>query len=65
MFDSDSLYSVSSQHWEDLENISLPSLPFQLQFPDTPLEDEADQSGMTLYIQSYNDQIEDNHLSQI
>jgi len=47
MFDSDSLYSVSSQHWEDLENISLPSLPFQLQFPDTPLEDEADQSDMT------------------
>ena len=30
--------------WEDLENISLPSLPFQLQFPDIPLhcEDEAD-----------------------
>ena len=30
--------------WEDLENISLPSLPFQLQFPDIPLQcdDEAD-----------------------
>ena len=44
MFGSGSLYSVSPQHWEDLENISLPSLPF-LQFPETPLEDEADQSG--------------------
>ena len=46
MFGSNSLYSVSPQHWEDLENISLPSLPF-LQFPETPLEDEADQSDMT------------------
>ena len=37
---------ISDGLWEDLENISLPSLPFQLQFPDseTPLqcEDEAD-----------------------
>ena len=44
MFGTDSLYNVSPQNWEDLENISLPSLPF-LQFPETPLEDEADQSG--------------------
>lgn len=33
---------IDSTNWEDLENISLPSLPFPLQFPDTPLEDEAD-----------------------
>jgi len=38
---------LSDGLWEDLENISLPSLPFQLQFPNTgtiPLhcEDEAD-----------------------
>ena len=37
---------LSDGLWEDLENISLPSLPFQLQFPDstTPLQcdDEAD-----------------------
>ena len=48
MFGTDSLYNVSPQNWEDLENISLPSLPF-LQFPETPLEDEADQSGRVYY----------------
>ena len=36
------LYNIDSSHWEELENISLPSLPSPLQFPDTPLEDEAD-----------------------
>ena len=41
MFSPD-LYSIDSSHWEELENISLPSLPFPIQFPDTPLEDEAD-----------------------
>ena len=30
---------IDSTNWEDLENCSL---PFPLQFPDTPLEDEAD-----------------------
>ena len=30
---------IDSTNWEDLENIYL---PFPLQFPDTPLEDEAD-----------------------
>ena len=40
--------SLSDALWEDLENISLPSLPFQLQFPDSDspvpfqCEDEAD-----------------------
>ena len=39
MFDSE-LFSV------DLENISIPSLPLQFQFPDTDLADEAQLSDM-------------------
>ena len=39
MFDSE-LFSV------DLENISIPSLPLQFQFPDTDLADEAELSDM-------------------
>ena len=33
------IQQIDSTNWEDLENCSL---PFPLQFPDTPLEDEAD-----------------------
>lgn len=38
IFDDD-LFSV------DLENIDIPSLPLQFQFPVTDLADEADKSG--------------------